>query len=297
MCRLGAVVIGYRAVVSCASSGGIIVWPGRVPSAADTSRKTQQEVQSELMAFADRYFATSLEAARTLENVLETPQSRYTAAAARLLVADRDHRHRGQPQSRGALLDMTVFVTLKRIVAEDYWIPEVYGERAAPVLDAYREIEEDIWDLAASVYSPEQLDELRELIADWRAQHPDTVAVDFMRLTEIGDARKVQNLIDAGSPGGMLAPVKEANRNIEEMRLLAERLTFMVDEDAARGQPPGGDGLGEAGGPARGPAAARGLPDLCRGIGSCGRGLCDPCGGPPRRAPSRHRTDTDRSGR
>jgi hypothetical protein len=34
--------------------------------------------------------------------------------------------------------------------------------------------------------------------------------------------------MEAGRPGGMLAPVKEANRNLEEMRLLAERLTFMV---------------------------------------------------------------------
>ena len=226
--RLGAVVIGGVAVVSCASSGRPPDARDETFASADSSQKTQQEVQSELMAFADRYFAATLEAAKILENASETPESRYTAAAARLVALVVVTDIAASPNPGGALLDMTVFVTLKRIVAEDYWIPEVYGERAAPVLDAYREIEEDIWDLAASVYSPEQLDELRELIADWRAQHPDTVAVDFMRLTEIGDARKVQNLIDAGSPGGMLAPVKEANRNIEEMRLLAERLTFMA---------------------------------------------------------------------
>jgi hypothetical protein len=49
-----------------------------------------------------------------------------------------------------------------------------------------------------------------------------------MRLSELGDSRTVRNLIEASRPGGMLAPVKEANRNIEEMRLLAERLTFMA---------------------------------------------------------------------
>jgi hypothetical protein len=59
-------------------------------------------------------------------------------------------------------------------------------------------------------------------------KHPDVRAVDFMRLTKLGSARQVQTLIDAGRPGGMLAPVKEANRELEEMRLLAERLTFLA---------------------------------------------------------------------
>ena len=54
-----------------------------------------------------------------------------------------------------------------------------------------------------------------------------TLAGPDVRLTELGDARHVQDLIDAGRPGGMLAPVREASREIEEMRLLAERLAFM----------------------------------------------------------------------
>lgn len=107
-------------------------------------------------------------------------------------------------------------------------MPEVYGEGSRPVLDALRELEDDIWQIAAGVYTPDQLAELRELIDDWRSQHPDTRAVDFMRLSELGNARQVQTLMDAARPGGMLAPVKQANREFEEMRLLAERLAFMV---------------------------------------------------------------------
>jgi hypothetical protein len=181
------------------------------------------------MAFADRFFAETLEAAKILESTLQTPEGRYNAAGARLLALIVTADIAASPNPGAAVLDMCVFVTLKRMVWEEYWAPEVYGEQAgAAVLDAYRELEDDIWGIAAEVYNPEQLAELRDLIEHWRARHPDAVSVDFVRLTELGDARQVQALIDAGRRGGMLAPVKEANRNIEEMRLLAERLAFMA---------------------------------------------------------------------
>jgi len=179
------------------------------------------------MAFADRYFAATLEAAKILELDLQTSEGRYTAAAARLVGLMVTTDIAASPNPGAALLDMTVFVTLRRMVWQDYWMPEVYGDAGAPVLEILLELEDDIRGIAAGVYTPDQLAELGDLIDDWRAQHPNAVAVDFMRLTEIGDARQVQTLIDAGRPGGMLAPMKEANRNVEEMRLLAERLAFI----------------------------------------------------------------------
>jgi hypothetical protein len=228
VCRLGGVALCAAAVISCASTKESPDARNEALSTADSSRVTQQEVQSKLMAFADRYFAVTLDAAKTLERTLETPESRHTAAAARLVALIVTTDLAASPNPGAALLDMTVFVTLKRIVWEEYWMVEVYHEVGDQVLVAYLELEDDIWEIAASVYTPEQLAELRNLIDSWRKAHPETTAVDFMRLTELGDARQVQDLVEAGRPGGMLAPVKEANRNIEEMRLLAERLTFMA---------------------------------------------------------------------
>jgi hypothetical protein len=221
-------VVGVAAVVSCASSGRSAGARDDNFAAVEPSRKTQQQVQSELMAFADRYFAATLDVAKTLERALETPESRYTAAAARLVALVVTTDIAASPNPGAALLDMTVFVTLRRMVWEDHWMPEVYGDAGIPVLDALRELEEDIWAIAGGVYTPEQLAELRRLIDDWRSKHPDTLAVDYVRLIELGDARRVQSLIDASRPGGMLAPVKEANRELVEMRLLAERLAFMA---------------------------------------------------------------------
>ncbi len=215
-------------MTSCASSGSPADSTTDALSPADGSKMTQQELQSKLMAFGDRYFAASLETASILEDALKTPESRHTAAGARLVALTVTTDIAASPNPGGALLDMTVFVTLRRMVWEDYWMPEVYGEAGLPVLDVLIELEEDIWGIAAEVYTTEQLDDLRNLIDDWRALHPQMTAVDFVRLSELGDSKTVQSLIDAGRPGGMLAPVKEANRNLEEMRLLAERLVFMA---------------------------------------------------------------------
>jgi hypothetical protein len=227
--RLGALVIGVAAAVSCASSGGSSAGTDGAFEAPESEQKTQQELQSELMAFADRFFAQTLSFARTLEATLDTPESRYNAAGSRLLGLTVTADIAASPNPGAAVLDMCVYVTLKRMAWEEHWMPEVYGEEEGrAVLDGYRELEDDIWGIAASVYTPDQIATLKGLIHDWRSRHPDTVAVDFVRLAELGDARKVQNLIDAGRPGGMLAPVKEANRNIEEMRMLAERLVFMA---------------------------------------------------------------------
>lgn len=189
---------------------------------------TQQEAQAALMAFSDRYFAVTLDAARALERGSATPEDRYTTAAARFLALMVTTDIAASPNPAAAVLDMTVLVTLKRAVFEDYWMPEVFGETGLPVLDAYLELEEDIWGIAAAVYTPEQLSELRTVIGSWRAEHPDVVAVDYVRLAELGDSRQVRTLVDAGRSGGMLAPVREANRNIEEMRMLSERLVFMA---------------------------------------------------------------------
>lgn len=226
--RRVAVLIGVLAAVSCTLVDTAGQRASDPTSAPDSSRRTQQAVQSELMAFADRYFAATLDAALLLEEMLETPESRYVAAGARLVALITVTDIAASPNPGAALLDMTVFVTLRRMVWEDYWMPKVYGEDGQPVLDTLHELEADIWAIAAGVYTPDQLAELRTLINDWKTGHPDTRAVDFVRLTELGDARQVQRLLDASRPGGMLAPVREANRELEEMRLLAERLAFMA---------------------------------------------------------------------
>jgi len=227
--RIGVLLVAVGSIVSCASSGRFAGTQVGGAGAGQPPKKTQQEVQSELMAFADRYFAETLDLTNKLEDSLPSAESRYYLAGARLLAMIVTADIAASPNPGSAVLDMCVFVTLKRTVWEDHWMPDVYGvEAGRETLDVLSELEQDIWTIAAGVYTDDQLAQLKGLIDDWRSQHPGVVAVDFVRLTELGDARRAKTLMEAGRPGGMLAPVTEANRNLEEMRLLAERLAFMM---------------------------------------------------------------------
>ena len=187
--RIGTLLVLIAAVTACASSRG----PADAAeglAAEDTTNKTQQEVQSALMAFADRYFAATLETAKTLERALDTPESRYTAAAARLVALMVTTDIAASPNPGAALLDMAVFVTLRRMVWEDYWMPEVYGEAGTPVLEALVELEDDIWEIAAGVFTAQQLGELRGLIDDWRARRSSAGSPSRSCVTERANERR-----------------------------------------------------------------------------------------------------------
>jgi len=214
---------------ACASMSGA----GGTASTSGTDetdlRATRERVQSELMAFADRFFAVVHQAAGQFEEQAGTARARHDAARERITAMLVATDIAAGPKPGIALLDMTVMVTLKRMVWEDYWVPEVYGESAQVMIEAYRSLEEDIWGVMDGVFTEEQQQQLRELVSEWRERNPDHTSIGYLSLAELGDARAVSILVAASEPGGMLAPVREANRNLEETRLLAERLMFMLN--------------------------------------------------------------------
>ena len=96
------------------------------------------------------------------------------------------------------------------------------------MVDAFKKMETDAWDLAAKVMTPKQLDELFDVIVDWHSQHPDQVAVDYVRFSEFGNLGKKPNLKQIQKPGGLLAPVREATAAVDEVRMTSERAMFLL---------------------------------------------------------------------
>ena len=67
------------------------------------------------------------------------------------------------------LLDMMVLTTYSRMVIEDYWVPERFGnETGRPLLDASHALEKDIWNLADAVLPPELQSEMQAMIRNYR---------------------------------------------------------------------------------------------------------------------------------
>ena len=74
--------------------------------------------------------------------------------------------------------------------------------------------------------TPEQQREMRELILEWRKKNPEKNAVQFIRFSDFGELGRKPTLEKVIEPGGLLAPVKEAAQEAEEIRKLIERAVF-----------------------------------------------------------------------
>jgi hypothetical protein len=55
--RIASIVIATVGLLSCASSGGSSAARDAESAAVDSSKKSEQQLQAELMSFADRFFA------------------------------------------------------------------------------------------------------------------------------------------------------------------------------------------------------------------------------------------------
>jgi hypothetical protein len=192
------------------------------------------EVQQKLLRFADEYSmqmvsgvdalqrgTNALTPGKVLETKIEISSETWAIAAGPNAVAD--------------LLDMTVFVTVTRMAIEDYWQPKVFGDSALPLLAYSRNAEAQIWDLAGTVLTPKQQQELRRSIAIWHSQNPLPEGLVAARALGFAEQIAEANKADETAPGSVfsllmidpLAGVNPAVREIAQTRMFAERALFV----------------------------------------------------------------------
>jgi outer membrane protein OmpA-like peptidoglycan-associated protein len=204
-------------------------------AAAKTNKKDDAdkiillELQSAVMSFADTFAQTIASTALDLERTLQTPEARLKAANIRVYSVAAACEIAADAQPGVALLDMVVLVTLNRMVWEDYWQPEVFGQAAEDMVEALRKLEKGIWSIAARVLTQGQQKELRELLEEWRKANPKQRRVDYIRFSDFGDQLGRKPVLrTALRPGGLLAPVKEAVEVAEEIRMTVERAMYLL---------------------------------------------------------------------
>jgi hypothetical protein len=193
---------------------------------------TQAQVREDVVRFAHSYFAVLSQAFDSVERQTRTPD-------ARLMVADPKVKYCNAlidialgPQPEANLLDMVVLATLLHDVMKDYWVPRVYGASGQPLLAATEHGKKEIWSIAGKILSPAQQQSLTELIARWRADHPNQIYVAEVRLQSF--AKEFGNSAVAPLERSSLLPeVADATRSIDEFRLLSERLLLYLQEAPA----------------------------------------------------------------
>ena len=190
-------------------------------------------LQLQVMRFADSYVAALSQAADDFGAKVGTSQARLAALKWKLGQATSAYTDATGPNPVINALDMLVLVSVSRMVLEDYGV-ETYGDAILPMLEIQRQEETNAWKLADGMLKPEQQQELRDLIQEWRQKNPHQRYVGAVRFNEFLTAlgRMPQQSTTAPNsifsllfldPFAGLDPTAAA---IEETRRLGERAMY-----------------------------------------------------------------------
>jgi hypothetical protein len=195
-----------------------------------------QGLQLKVMRYADEYVGRMRESVNRLQAGLTDPRERLDAQNWKVQQADAAYTNASGPNSVTNALDMVVLATLSRMVLDDAWVHDVYGARAEPVQATYHSLEAGSWQLLEDALTEDQKARLRELIARWRADHPNVRAVAYIHFIDFARAVGPAAAGSEKTPGSLLGLVgidpfsglDPAVREITQTRELAERAIYYM---------------------------------------------------------------------
>ncbi len=216
----GAIVAPFS-LAGCASSE-----PGETRN--DEGEKINEaQLQEQLQRFAGVFSDRVLQASEPLTS-LDAPRPVRKVAMRQLLVYGTtvlDIATGRYPEAN--LLDMLAFMELARAIVDEYWIPELFGDRGRPLASAFAQSSEELERLAQSLLTREQLAEVHALVLAWRKDNPDQRRVEQVRLFSFAaTAGRMANEREREA-SGLLSSVTKATRSADQAVLLAERVLFL----------------------------------------------------------------------
>jgi len=204
--------------------------------AAEARAIELQELQLKVMRFADEYSGRVQEPVLRFQRDAHTPEERLAGQNWRLQQATSAYTIASGPNPVTNALDMVVLATLSRMVLQDSWVKNLYGERAASVREVHERLEPQAWALVDGILTADQIQQLHTIIDTWRADHPQVYAVTYIHFRDF--ARSI------GKPAGgeehtsgnlfsllgldPLSTLDPAVREISQTRQLAERTIYYV---------------------------------------------------------------------
>ncbi|MEO8628886.1 MAG: hypothetical protein ABI612_12395 [Betaproteobacteria bacterium] len=85
----------------------------------------------------------------------------------------------------------------------------------------------EIWEIAAKVMLPGQLQTLDYLIWDWRRRNPDVTDIAALRFNALSASRSTLVIEQVAKGSGLLAPIEQVSDEVARARALAERAFYM----------------------------------------------------------------------
>ena len=208
---------------------------GTAAEAANTNAVAT--LQMRVMREADQYVGAVAQASDDFRNQVGTTEARTLAQQWKLNEATIAYVNATDENPMLGAVGMVVLASLSRMVVEDYWVGEKFGEPAQALLETHRRLETNTWSLFKGVLTPAQEQYLRKVIQESRAQHPHMRYLAALSLPELAVAlSKIPSPDQAQKPGSIfgllflnpLAGLDPTTQAIQQTRLLAQRLTYYV---------------------------------------------------------------------
>ena len=209
----------------------------KLTGADDEAEATKlQELQLKIMRFADEYAGGISEPITRFQTETQDAAERLAAQNWRLSQATSAYTIATGPNPVSNALDMVVLATLSRMVIEDSRIQDKYGERAVPLRDAHRNLERGAWALASEVLTEGQIEQLRQVIEEWRLKNPHVNAVAYVYFRDFARAVGRPRPGESQSSGNLfsligidpLSNLDPAVQEIAQTRNLAERTIYYL---------------------------------------------------------------------
>jgi hypothetical protein len=222
---LAAVALG-AALAGCAGGGPKKSKVEQAGNIKDTTMSRQQ-LEDLSNAFADRYFTLMLAASEVVMRDNPDIRQRRIMNGLRLLGVSSMYDISTSSDSLTQLLDQLGVVTLQNY----YWVDSgrahaIWGDRAEPLVVNLRKAREDIWEIAAKVFTQDQLDEIDLLIANWWHTKGGTEFVAYVRFSDVATRKGRAIVEDVRGGGGLLEPLDRATEQFEEANFAAQRAFF-----------------------------------------------------------------------
>jgi hypothetical protein len=192
-----------------------------------------QDLQTRVMRFADEYVGRMIAPVDALQAADTSATARLAAQSWKVSQATSAYTIASGPNAYGNALDFIVLATLSRMVVEDQWVGEQFGESARALYDVHRHLEALSWELVTGVADEPQKQQLHTLIDSWRARNPKVEAVsyihfvDFARSIELPGQRLDTSLL-ALVGLDPLSNLDPAVHEITQSRQLAERAIYYL---------------------------------------------------------------------
>jgi hypothetical protein len=202
---------------------------------AATERAHQLAIlQIQVMRFADVYVGAIIDPLQRFQAGTSNAEDRLMAQNWQVTQATAAYTIATGPTAVVNALDMIVLATLSRMVVDDDWVTERFGERAAPLREVYSRLEAQARDLGKGVITADQFAQLQRVIDEWRAKNPHIRSVAYVHFLDFANSIGHPNPSEAGSSSGLfhllgidpLSGLDPAVREIAQTRELGERAIY-----------------------------------------------------------------------